>query len=56
MKLSDLTIESIKEFISGDNGLTPSLSGPLILKLFNQVGFKDVYKWKDGGMPQNLSM
>jgi phosphatidylserine/phosphatidylglycerophosphate/cardiolipin synthase-like enzyme len=55
MKLSDLTIESIKEFISGDNGLTPGLKGPMILKLFNQVGFKDVYKWGDGGMPQSLS-
>lgn len=55
MKLSDLTIESIKEFISGDNGLTPGLSGPNILKLFNKVGFKDVYKWGDGGMPNSLS-
>lgn len=55
MKLSDLTIESIKEFISGDNGLTPGLSGPNILKLFNKVGFKDVYKWGDGGMPKSLS-
>ncbi len=55
MKLADLTIESIKEFISGDNGLTPGLSGPNILKLFNQVGFKDVYKYQDGGMPKSLS-
>ncbi len=55
MKLSDLTIESIKEFVSGDNGLTPGLTGPNILKLFNKVGFKDVYKWGDGGMPNSLS-
>lgn len=55
MKLSELTIDSIKEFISGDNGLTPELSGPKILKLFNQVGFKDVYKWGDGGMPNSVS-
>lgn len=55
MKLSDLTIESVKEFISGDNGLTPGLTGPNILKLFNRVGFKDVYKWGDGGMPKGLS-
>ena len=52
MKLSDLTIESIKHFISGDNGLTPVLKGPMILKLFNQLGFKDIY---DGGMPNGLS-
>ncbi|MEY8869890.1 phospholipase D-like domain-containing protein [Meridianimaribacter flavus] len=55
MKLSDLTIESIKEFISGDNGFTPGLSGPNILKLFNKVGFKDVYKWGEGGMPKSMS-
>lgn len=55
MKLSDLTIDSIKEFISGDNGLTPGLSGPNILKLFNQIGFKDVYKFKEGGMPNSVS-
>ncbi|WP_348797884.1 phospholipase D-like domain-containing protein [Flavobacterium adhaerens] len=55
MKLSDLTIESIKEFISGDNQLTPGLSGPKILKLFNLVGFKDVYKFEDGGMPNAVS-
>lgn len=55
MKLSDLTIESIKEFISGDNQLTPGLSGPKILKLFNLVGFKDVYKFNEGGMPNGLS-
>lgn len=55
MKLSDLTIDSIKTFISGDNELTPGLSGTKILKLFNQVGFKDIYKWKDGGMPGKLS-
>ncbi|WP_118196645.1 phospholipase D-like domain-containing protein [Albibacterium indicum] len=55
MKLSDLTIESIKEFISGDNDLTPRLSGSDILKIFNLIGFKDVYKYQDGGMPRSLS-
>ena len=55
MTLSDLTIDSIKEFISGDNGFTPGLTGPNILKLFNRIGFKDVYKWGEGGMPNNLS-
>jgi len=55
MKLSDLTIESIKEYTSGDNHLTPRLTGEKILKLFNIVGFKDVYKYRDGGMPNNLS-
>src|SRR5690606_20121631 len=47
--------ESIKEFISGDNDLTPRLSGSDILKIFNLIGFKDVYKYQDGGMPRSLS-
>ncbi len=55
MRLSELTLDSLKEFISGDNGLTPSLTGPKILKLFNLVGFKDVYKYQDGGMPGSVS-
>ncbi|TWI20323.1 phospholipase D-like domain-containing protein [Sphingobacterium siyangense] len=55
MKLSDLAIDTLKEFISGDNELTPRLTGANILKLFNKVGFKDVYKFGDGGMPEGLS-
>lgn len=52
MKLSDFTLNSIKEFISGDCELTPYLSGPKIIKLFNEVGIRDIY---DGGMPENES-
>jgi phosphatidylserine/phosphatidylglycerophosphate/cardiolipin synthase-like enzyme len=52
MKLSDLTIETIYQFFSGDNELTPELSGRLILKLFNHVGFRDVYR---NGMPDKVS-
>jgi len=52
MNLTDYTLDSIKEFISGDNELTPYLTGPKILKLFGEVGIRDIY---DGGMPQNES-
>lgn len=52
MNLSDYTIDSVKEFVSGDNELTPYLSGPKILKLFGEVGIREIY---DGGMPQNES-
>jgi phosphatidylserine/phosphatidylglycerophosphate/cardiolipin synthase-like enzyme len=52
MKLSDFTIETIYKFFSGDNELMPKLSGPLILKLFNHIGFRDVY---NGKMPNNVS-
>ncbi|MCH4554129.1 phospholipase D-like domain-containing protein [Aestuariibaculum lutulentum] len=52
MNLTDFTLNSIKEFISGDCELTPYLSGPKIIKLFNEVGIRDIY---DGGMPENES-
>ena len=53
MTLSDFTINSLKEFISGDNELTPYLSGPKIIKLFNEVGVKEMYE--KSGMPRNES-
>ncbi|MCF8380077.1 MAG: hypothetical protein K9H49_10900 [Bacteroidales bacterium] len=52
MKLSDFTLNSIKEFISGDNLFSPYLSGPKIITLFNEIGIKDIY---DNGMPGNES-
>ena len=52
MKLSEFTLNSLKEFISGDNGLTPYMTGPKIVKLFNQVGVRDIY---ENGMPENVS-
>ena len=41
LKLSNLTIKSIKEFISGYNRFTPSLSEEDIVELFNMVGIID---------------
>jgi len=56
MKISNLAIDSLKEYVSGDNILMPYLSGPNILKLFNTVGFKDIYNHgSGGGMPENVS-
>lgn len=55
MTLSDYTLNSIKEFFSGDNGLTPRLSGPKIITLFNAVGIKDMYNRAEGGMPGSAS-
>jgi len=55
MKISDLTIKALKEFISGDNNYLPKLSGPKILELYNQVGFKDIYDRQNGGMPGGVS-
>lgn len=55
MKLSPLTIDRLKTYISGDKESFPKLSGPEILTLFHSVGFKDVYEWGNGGMPNALS-
>ncbi len=52
MNLTDFTLNSIKEFISGESEFTPYLSGPKIIKLFNEVGILDIY---DNGMPNNES-
>lgn len=52
MKLTDYTLNFLKEYISGDNGLTPRLTGSMILEIFNSVGFKDLYS---NGLPDNLS-
>jgi len=52
MKLTEYTLSFIKEYVTGDNGLTPRLTGPKILEVFNSVGFKDLYS---NGMPDNLS-
>jgi len=55
MKLSEYSIDSLKEILSGDDPLTPYRSGPDLIKLFNSFGSRDVYKWKDGGLPGSVS-
>lgn len=57
MEISDLTIDTIKTYIAGDEGGFPRLTGPEILKLFNKVGFKDIYDRTPGtgGMPNHWS-
>lgn len=55
MKLSDLSIEILKDYVIGDSDYTPYLSGPDITKLFNQVGIRDTYNWdKNNGLPLGL--
>jgi hypothetical protein len=55
MKLSLLTLDRLKTRIIGDEGPFPYLNGTGILKLFNEVGFKDIYDFKNRGMPGSLS-
>jgi phosphatidylserine/phosphatidylglycerophosphate/cardiolipin synthase-like enzyme len=56
MKLSDFSIEALRETITGDNGLTPYLSGPNLIKLFGKFGIRDTYTWgSGGGLPESMS-
>lgn len=55
MKLSDLSIEILKDYVIGDSDYTPYLTGPNIIKLFNQAGIRDTYnKIKTDAKPQGL--
>ncbi len=55
MKLSPLTIKRLSTRIIGDDGPFPRLKGEAVLQLFNQVGFKDIYDFHNGGMPDGVS-
>lgn len=55
MKLSDYSLSTLKEFVTGDSKLTPYLSGPQLVKLFNKYGFRDIYSFDSGGLPAKMS-
>lgn len=43
MRLSEYALGELKNFISGDCGFTPNLSGPKLIELFNSFGDNDEY-------------
>lgn len=55
MKLSEHSINALRTIISGDDPLTQYKTGPNLVDFFNSFGARDVYKWKDGGLPNNTS-
>ena len=55
MKISDLTIDSLKDFIIGDMGNLARLSGPEIAKLFKNVSPDASYAHKGVGIPSGLT-
>jgi len=55
MKLSDYSLNTLKDFVTGDSKLTPYLSGPQLVKLFNKYGFRDIYSYDSGGLPGKMS-
>lgn len=50
MKISTRTIGTLKQYVTGDNGLTPYRSGPALVRLFNEYGADDEYP-AGGGFP-----
>ncbi|WP_461791507.1 phospholipase D-like domain-containing protein [Pedobacter sp.] len=52
MKLSEYAIQNLRKIITGDEGLTPNMSGSNLVALFNSFGVRDTYK---GGLPDGLS-
>lgn len=55
MKVSDLTLNALKPFVTGDGAPTPYLSGPELIKFFNSFGMEDEYLHNDGGLPNAWS-
>ena len=47
MKVSDLTLNAIKPYVTGDGAPTPYMSGRELIKFFNAFGLKDEYA-RDG--------
>jgi phosphatidylserine/phosphatidylglycerophosphate/cardiolipin synthase-like enzyme len=55
MKLSAYSIDSLKGIITGDSNLTTKRKGPQLISVFNQFGFRDLYEFGGGGMPDQMS-
>ena len=53
MKVSELTLDALRPFITGDDAPVEYMSGPKIVNFFNLFGIKDEYS-KDG-LPGNVS-
>lgn len=53
MKVSDLTLNAIKPYVTGDGAPAPYMSGPELIKFFNAFGLSDVYTRE--GLPNSWS-
>ena len=52
MKITPYAIQNLRTIISGDEGITPNMSGRELVSFFGNFGIRDVYK---GGLPDGLS-
>jgi hypothetical protein len=55
LRLSDLTLNALQPFVTGDGSPSPRMTGQDLVKLFNAVGFDDEYIHQEGGLPSGLS-
>lgn len=55
MRLSDLSIEALKLIVIGEYIEDEYLSGPDLVKFFNNFGQNDSYDFRNGGLPEGLS-
>ena len=55
MKVSDLTLNALKPFITGDVFPSPYMSGPELVKFFNLFGADDEYLHQESGLPGGIS-
>jgi hypothetical protein len=53
LKVSELTLNAIKPYITGDGASTPYMSGPELIKFFNTFGLSDEYSRE--GLPNSWS-
>jgi phosphatidylserine/phosphatidylglycerophosphate/cardiolipin synthase-like enzyme len=56
MKLSEFSINALRELITGDSGLTPKQKGPQLVEMFGKFGIRDLYTFESGGgLPDGMS-
>lgn len=55
MKLSDLTLESLKSIVTGEDSNSDYMTGPELVSFFNNFGTSDTYDYRNGGLPNALS-
>ena len=52
MKLSDYALNSLVDFVIGEEGKSVSKKGSDLVKLFNRYGHRDIYDFTNGGLPK----
>jgi phosphatidylserine/phosphatidylglycerophosphate/cardiolipin synthase-like enzyme len=52
MKLTDFTLRELSPYILGDNGIGLYRSASKLVDLFNLYGCRDIYEFKNGGLPK----